>query len=156
MGTQNRRNKNVQLQYLTIFENQILCLKTDGNWYCNCSTLKFNGKCEVCLFIKHFEELHEISTEHYLWKEKKEFYVLVRKILLLQENTLQNGKVKEILIKEYQYKNSYQCKYCNPKNIYEPWYLKSTINSYDSLWHCASGDKAEAIKYKCFLQDECQ
>ena len=106
MGRQNRRNKNVQLQYLTIFENQILCLKTDGNWYCNCSTLKFNGKCEVCLFIKHFEELHEISIEHYLWKEKKEFYVLVRKILLLQENILQkNGKVKEILTKEYQYKN---------------------------------------------------
>ena len=106
MGRQNRRNKNVQLQYLTIFENQILCLKTDGNWYCNCSSLKFNGKCEVCLFIKHFEELHEISTEHYLWKEKKEFYVLVRKVLLLQENILQkNGKVKEILTKEYQYKN---------------------------------------------------
>ena len=48
-------NKNVQLQYLTIFKNQI-CVKTDGDWYCNCGTLKFNKKCELCLFIKGFEE----------------------------------------------------------------------------------------------------
>ena len=32
MGWQNKRNKIVQLQYLTIFENQILCLKRDGDW----------------------------------------------------------------------------------------------------------------------------
>ena len=39
-------------------------------------------------------------------------------------------KVEEILTKEYQYKNSYQGKYCNPGNMYGPWYLESTINSY--------------------------
>ena len=89
MGRQNRRNKNVQLQYLTIFENQILCLKTDGDLYCNWEKLKFNEKCEVYLFIKSFEELHEFATQHYLWKEKEEFYILFRKILLLQENLLQ-------------------------------------------------------------------
>ena len=82
------------------------------------------------MFIKRFEELHEIAAQHYLRKEKGEFYVLLRKILLLQENILQkNGEVEEILTKEYQYKNSYQGKYCDPKNIYGPWYLKSTINS---------------------------
>ena len=43
-----------------------------------------------------------------------------RKILLLQENILQKN--------EYQYKNSYKC--CNSKNIYGPWYLEGTINSY--------------------------
>ena len=83
------------------------------------------------VFIKRFEELHEIAAQHYLRKEKEEFYVLLRKILLLQENILQkNDEVEEILKKEYQYKNSYQGKYCDPKNIYGPWYLESTINSY--------------------------
>ena len=56
MGRQNRRKKNVQIQYVTIFENQILCLKTYGDWYCNCDALKFNEKFEVRLFIKRFEE----------------------------------------------------------------------------------------------------
>ena len=56
MGWQNKRNKIVQLQYLTIFENQILCLKRDGDWQCNCGTLQFNEKCEVRLFIKRFKE----------------------------------------------------------------------------------------------------
>ena len=55
---------------------------------------------------------------------------IIQKDLLQQENILQkNGEVDEILTKEYQYKNSYQGKYCDPKNIYGPWYLKSTINS---------------------------
>ena len=85
----------------------------------------------MCLFIKGFEELHEIATQHYLRKEKEEFYVLFRKILLLQENTLhKHGEVEEILTKECQYKSSYQGKYCNPKHIYGPWYVGSTINSY--------------------------
>ena len=56
--------------------------------------------------------------------------VLFRKIFLLQENILQkNGEVEETLTEEYQYKNSYKGKYCDPKNIYGPWYLESTINS---------------------------
>ena len=56
----------------------------------------------MCLFIKRFEELHEIAAQHYLRKEKEEFYVLFRKILLLQENILQKyGEVKETLTKEY-------------------------------------------------------
>ena len=85
------------------------------------------------MFIKRLEELHEIAAQYYLRKE--EFYVLFRKILLLQENILQKNskkkkKVEEILTKEYQYKNSYQGKYCNPRNMYGPWYLESTINSY--------------------------
>ena len=41
------------------------------------------------VFIKRFEELHEIAAQHYLRKEKEEFHVLLRKILLLQENILQ-------------------------------------------------------------------
>ena len=54
-----------------------------------------------------------------------------RKILLLRENILQkDGEVEEISTKEYQYKNSYQGKYCDPKNIYEPWLLEGTIRSY--------------------------
>ena len=61
----------------------------------------------MCLFIKRFEELHEIAAQHYLRKEKEEFYVLFRKILLLQKN----GKVEEILTKKYQYKNRYQGKF---------------------------------------------
>ena len=58
---------------LRIFENQILCLKTDGDWYYNCDTLKFDEKCEVFLFIKCLEELHEIAAQHYFQKEKEEF-----------------------------------------------------------------------------------
>ena len=33
-------------------------------------------------------------------------------------------------MKEYQYKNSYQGTHGNPNNIYEPWYLESTINGF--------------------------
>ena len=43
----------------------------------------------VTLFIKRFEELHEIAAQHYLRKQKGEFYVFFRKILFLQENILQ-------------------------------------------------------------------
>ena len=54
-----------------------------------------------------------------------------KKILLLQENILQkNGKVEEILTRGYQYKNSYQGKYCDRNNIYGSWYLEGTINSH--------------------------
>ena len=54
-----------------------------------------------------------------------------RKILLLPENILhKNDEVEEISTKEYQCKNKHQGKYCDPKNIYGPWYLESTINSY--------------------------
>ena len=64
-------------------------------------------------------------------REKEEFYVLFRKILLLQENILwKNGEVEEILTKEYQYKNSFQGKHCDPKIIYGSRYLENTINSY--------------------------
>ena len=31
----------------------------------------------------------------------------------------------EVLSKEYQSKSNYQGKYCDPKNIYGPWYLKN-------------------------------
>ena len=68
---QGKQNKQIN-NYLTIFKNQILCLKADGDCYCNCATLKFNGKCEVRLFIKRFEERHEIAAQHYLHKEKEE------------------------------------------------------------------------------------
>ena len=49
-----------------------------------------------------------------------------------RKHSPKNGEVEEILTK-YQYKNSYQSKYCNPKNIYGPWYLKSypNINLFD-------------------------
>ena len=64
--------------------------------------IKFNEKCEVCLFIKRFEELNEIAAQHYLQIEREELYVLFRKDLLLQENILQkNGKTEEIWTKEY-------------------------------------------------------
>lgn len=65
-----------------------MCLRTDGGWYCSCGILKPNENFGVCLFIKNFEKLHEDAVQHYLWKQK-EFYVLFKKILLLQEDTLE-------------------------------------------------------------------
>ena len=60
-----------------------------------------------------------------------------RIILLLQENILQkNGKVEEILTKEYQYKNSYQGKYCNPKNIYGPYRITIWLTDDVTLSFC--------------------
>ena len=92
MGRQNRRNKNVQLQYLTIFENQILCLKTDGDWYFNCGTLKFNEKCEVCLFIKRFEELHEIAVKHYLQKERGILRIIQKGLVTTRKHYLKKWR----------------------------------------------------------------
>lgn len=53
-----------------------MCLRTDGGWYCSCGILKPNENFGVCLFIKNFEKLHEDAVQHYLWKQKEEFYVL--------------------------------------------------------------------------------
>lgn len=66
-----------------------MCLRTDGGWYCSCGILKPNENFGVCLFIKNFEKLHEDAVQHYLWKQKEEFYVLFKKILLLQEDALE-------------------------------------------------------------------
>ena len=37
--------------------------------------------------------------------------------------------MEEVLNQEYQYKKSCQGKYCNPMDIYEPYYVKSTVHS---------------------------
>ena len=68
-------------------------------------------------------------------------------------------KVEEILTKEYQYKNSYQGKYCNPGNMYGPWYLESTINSYTK--HLFAFDlfdeknNYERIRFYCLVNKVC-
>ena len=71
--------------YFAIFENHILCLKTDGDWYCRCRNLKFGETCDVSFFIKCFEELREQAAQHYLGKQTKEYF---KKILLMQEEIL--------------------------------------------------------------------
>ena len=75
MGRQNRRKKNVQIQYVTIFENQILCLKTYGDWYCNCDALKFNEKFEVRLFIKRLKKDLVTTRKHSPknWRSRRDF-----------------------------------------------------------------------------------
>ena len=59
--------------------------------------------------------------------------IIQKDLVPARKHSPKNGEVEEILTKEYQYKNSYQSKYCNPKNIYGPWYLKSypNINLFD-------------------------
>ena len=38
--------------------------------------------------------------------------------------------LQETLPKEYQFKNSYQVKYCGPNNIYGLWHIENTMESY--------------------------
>ena len=85
-------------------------------------------KCHVCSFIIKFKELHEKAAQHY---QVEEFYIVFKEILLLQEDALKlEPMLQAILTKEYQFKNSYQGKYCDPNNIYGPWYIESTMESY--------------------------
>ena len=91
IGRPSRRLKNV---YLTIFGNQIMCLKTDGGWYCSCGILKPNENFGVCLFIKNFEKLHEDAVQH--------LCIILKKILLLQDGTLEKQpEVQKVLRKEW-------------------------------------------------------
>ena len=70
---------------LAIFKNQILCLDTDGHWYCKC-----NGSnqeylmCKLCLFRKQFRSLHVNAAQCYLKHQKEEFYKKFYWILALQ------------------------------------------------------------------------
>ena len=129
-GLKSNDPRRQMLYYLAILENQILCLDTDDHWYCKC-----NGSNEeeylmykLCLFRKQFRSLHEDAAQHYLKHEKEEFYEKNYWILALQIEILKQDQiVEEVLSKEYQYKNSYQGKKCNPKNIYRPWYLENLV-----------------------------
>ena len=87
--------------HLAIFENQILCLDTDGHWYCKC-----NGSneeclmCKLCFFRKQFRSLHEGAAQRYLKHQKEEFYKIFCLILDLQNNILkQDPIVEEVLSK---------------------------------------------------------
>ena len=121
-----RKNKNVQL-----FSNFGKSNTVFKNWWTLVLWIKKEKKCEFCLFIKKFEDLHEEAAQRYLRNQTEEFYECFRKILLQQEDILEkNCDIEEILTKEYQYKNSYQGKYGNPTNVYGPWYLENTTNGF--------------------------
>ena len=48
---------------------------------------------------------------------------------MVQDDILRiNRNIEDVLKKEYQFKNSYQGKYCDPKNIYGLRYIECTIN----------------------------
>ena len=120
-GCRGKTEKKAMLVYLVIFENQTLCLDTDENWHCSCGTMDPEKKCHICSFIIKFRDLHEKVAQHYLRDQVEEFYIVFKEILPLQENALKlEPMLQEILTKEYQFKNSYQGKYCDPNNIYGP------------------------------------
>ena len=61
--------------YLAIFKNQILCLDTEGHWYCKCNgTNEEYLMCKLCLFRKQFRGLPEGTAQCYLKHQKEEFY----------------------------------------------------------------------------------
>ena len=107
-GCHGKTEKTKMFVYLVIFEKQTLCLDTDGNWYCSWGTMDPGKKCHICSFTVKFKELHEKSAQHYLSDQVEKFYVVFKEILLFQEDALKlESMLQEILIKEYQFKNSY-------------------------------------------------
>ena len=113
-------------------ENQSMCLRSDEHWYCQCVKKKFNVEkwernpcsvknCYICRIVKELDRLFEISARCYLKHEADIFHRIFRMILKNTDNLLYNYlTVEEVFSKEYQHKNSYQGKYCNPMDIYGP------------------------------------
>ena len=76
-------NKTKMFIYLSILQNQPLCIMSDYFWFCVCRGMMSVTRCEVCKFIENFQEKFEQCAQHYLWNEEKEFYDVHRKNLLL-------------------------------------------------------------------------
>ena len=59
-------NKTKTLIYLSILQNQHLCIMSDYYWFCICGGMTSITKCEVCKFIENFQETFEQCAQHYL------------------------------------------------------------------------------------------
>ena len=59
-------NKTKMLIYLSILQNQHLCIMSDYYWFWICGGMMSVTKCEVCKFIENFQETFEQCAQHYL------------------------------------------------------------------------------------------
>ena len=124
-------------KYWIILENQNMCIKADGYWYCKC--IKNNrgienprsmSQCSIWKFNMEFNEPFERCAQSYLRDKPEESNKLLKIVMKKQmEILLLYPKMEEVLNKEYQQKKSYQGKYCNPMDIYGPYYIESTVHS---------------------------
>ena len=128
----NKRNDEQwkMFRYLRILENHSVFLTTDEHWHCRCVKNKFHVEkweknpysmknCYICRFSKEFNKLFEVCAQCYLRNETDEFHRVFRIILKNTDNLLYHCLIlEEVFSKEYQYKSSYQGKYCNPMDIY--------------------------------------
>ena len=61
----------------------------------------------------------KIAHSAFFEKKQKSFKIFFREMLKEIDDVIYiDPTVQEVLTKEYQYKNSYQGKYCDPLNIY--------------------------------------
>ena len=85
------------------------------------------NQCSICKFYMEFNEPFERCAQSYLRDKPEEFNELLK--IVMKKTLLLYPKTEELLNKEYQYKKSYQGKYCNPMDIYGPYYIESTVHS---------------------------
>ena len=107
IATCNKKTK--MFIYLSILQNQHLCIMTDYYWFCVCEGMMSVTGCEVSKFVENIQDTFEQCAQYYLRNKVKEFYDVHRKNLLLQKKIMAIiPAFQEVLDKEYQYKFTYQ------------------------------------------------
>ena len=131
IATCNKKTK--MFIYLSILQNQHLCIMTDYYWFCVCEGLMSVTGCEVSKFVENIQDTFEQCAQYYLRNKVKEFYDVHRKNLLLQKKIMAIiPAFQEVLDKEYQYKFTYQGHRYNSYEFgqqYGPWFFESVRNS---------------------------
>ena len=112
--------------YLAIFESQLLCWATDDYWFCerHGGVCSYNSNCCICALHRKMEIVFENAARCYPKRDFRKFYEYCD-IILNTQNEIAKYKPAVLLIlnKHFQYKNSYQGKYSDPKNFYEGYFL---------------------------------
>ena len=134
--------------YLAIFENQLLCWAMDHYWFCEShgDVCSYNNNYRTYAFHRKMEIVFKNAAQCYIKRDFRNFYEYCDRILNMQ-NEIVKYKLTVLLIlnKHYQYKNSYQGKCDDPKNVYGD-YCLDNINKKNHLMVFSNFDKNNGYK----------